>query len=329
MEVLLAGDKHPLDIREFGGLHSPNWRSLPLPALDEALVARGRELYMGNAAKDQKPLCAGCHLPPINSDEIFDAKFWQTPGDNYKNQYLALNTIPVKTIGTDCQTAFGMVYRNVQTPDFIKNSGTIIPPFQPGQVPADCPQPNSNAKAQEGYVATNFGVALGEVVEKTKNTWYDNHNIPADQRLALDGNRPNGIRATVPGLPPQGVPVYEARPLNGVWSTGPYLHNGSVPNLYLLLSTQSERDAEAGKFYLGSREFDAKYVGYKYRADGNSTLPGMEPLSNTQGLFELDTCLPGNRNTGHLFTNDSVEGRIGPQLSREDRLALIEFLKSL
>src|SRR5690606_5530945 len=29
--------------------------------------------------------------------------------------------------------------------------------------------------------------------------------------------------------------VYKARPLNGIWATAPYLHNGSVPNLWELL----------------------------------------------------------------------------------------------
>ena len=34
---------------------------------------------------------------------------------------------------------------------------------------------------------------------------------------------------------------YKARPLNGIWSTAPYLHNGSVPNLYQLLLPVAER----------------------------------------------------------------------------------------
>lgn len=29
--------------------------------------------------------------------------------------------------------------------------------------------------------------------------------------------------------------AYKARPLNGIWATAPYLHNGSVPTLYDLL----------------------------------------------------------------------------------------------
>lgn len=317
MELLLAGEMNPLEAKQFGGLRSPEWKNLPLPPLNETLVAKGRELYMDK--------CAGCHLPLINSDEIFSDKYWREPGESYNQKFLALKTKSVKEIGTDCKTAFGMAYRTVSTPEFIHNSGTLIPPFSDEQTPADCLQPQSSGKTStDGYKVTNFGVALGEVVEATKNNWYQDHNKSEAERLVLDGNRPNGIRAVI-----DGVPVYKARPLNGLWSTAPFLHNGSIPNLFLLLSTQTERDAEASKFYLGSREFDAKYVGFKYRAESGSKLPDVELLSSTKGLFLLDTKLPGNRNTGHLFTDEKVAGRIGPKLSEEERLTLIEFLKSL
>jgi hypothetical protein len=325
METLLAGPQHPLEAHQFSGLRSPDWKTLPLPPLNESLVAKGRELYLGNPEKGQKPLCAGCHLPPINSAEIFDASHWREAGPGFSQKYLALKTVSAKEIGTDCKSAFDMVYRTVDTPDFIKNSGFVFPPLSPQQTPEDCPQPHSGAKTPApGHKITNFGVALGEVVEQTKESWYKAHNKTDAERLALDGNRPNGIRAMI-----DGVPIYKARPLNGAWSTAPYLHNGSVPNLYLLLSTQAERNAEAAKFYLGSREFDAKYVGFKYRVDGGSRLPGQEPLGSTQGLFLLDTGLPGNRNTGHLFTDDAATGKIGPKLSDDERFAIIEFLKSL
>jgi hypothetical protein len=175
---------------------------------------------------------------------------------------------------------------------------------------------------------TNFGVALGEVVEKTKMAWYERHKVPQDQYGDMDGFRPNGIRATVASAAGD-VPVYKARPLNGMWATPPFLHNGSVPNLYLLLSTQPERDAEAAKFFLGSRTFDPKYLGFAYRANRSTALPDSPLVVDTTGLFELDTTLPGNRNTGHQFTDDKAPGRIGRRLTPEERFAIIEFIKSL
>ena len=51
-------------------------------------------------------------------------------------------------------------------------------------------------------------------------------------REQMNGNRPDGMRAPL---------SYKVRPLNGIWATPPYLHNGSVPNLYALLSPVAER----------------------------------------------------------------------------------------
>ena len=86
----------------------------------------------------------------------------------------------------------------------------------------------------------------------------------------------------------------------GGWA--PFLHNRSVPSLYLLLSSQAERDAEATRFHLGSRAFDPRPVGYHYRTSTSTstsaTLPEVPVLADTTGLFELDTTIPGNRNTG-------------------------------
>ncbi len=51
------------------------------------------------------------------------------------------------------------------------------------------------------------------------------------------------------------VPAYKARPLDGIWATAPYLHNGSVPTLADLLKAPDERPKT---FRVGSREFDPR-----------------------------------------------------------------------
>jgi hypothetical protein len=98
---------------------------------------------------------------------------------------------------------------------------------------------------------------------------------------------------------------YKARPLNGIWATGPYLHNGSVPNLYELLLPSEQRSAS---FMVGSRELDLKHVGF--RAD--------------VGSFKFDTSLPGNSNKGHEGRPYGTDG-----LTDEERWQLIEYLKTL
>jgi mono/diheme cytochrome c family protein len=96
---------------------------------------------------------------------------------------------------------------------------------------------------------------------------------------------------------------YKAAPLAGIWATAPYLHNGSVPNLYELLLPSDERTS---KFYVGSREFDAKKVGFKTEQAPGTTL--------------FDTSLPGNSNAGHDTYGTFNE---------EQRWQLVEYLKSL
>jgi hypothetical protein len=53
--------------------------------------------------------------------------------------------------------------------------------------------------------------------------------------------------------------AYKARPLAG-WATPPFLHNGSVPTIYQLLSPQDERSTT---FYKGTFEYDPKHLGLR------------------------------------------------------------------
>jgi hypothetical protein len=112
-------------------------------------------------------------------------------------------------------------------------------------------------------------------------------------------------------LPPQSkVPSYKARPLNGIWATAPFLHNGSVPNLAQLLLPPKDR---VDHFYVGSREFDPVNVGF---ASEKSFSGAFEFRVND----EAGKPIPGNSNGGHVY---------GTTLSPEERLQLIEYLKTL
>ncbi|GEC17688.1 hypothetical protein NWI01_35800 [Nitrobacter winogradskyi] len=84
--------------------------------------------------------------------------------------------------------------------------------------------------------------------------WYDAHNVPGSERPELNGFRPNAIQHPL---------AYKMRPLNGVWATPPFIHNGAVPNIYALLSPVSERPKT---FYLGRREYDPVCMGYQITA---------------------------------------------------------------
>jgi len=47
------------------------------------------------------------------------------------------------------------------------------------------------------------------------------------------------------------------------------------------------------------------------------------------GAFEFRTDQPGNSTLGHEFNNKPCKGVIGPELSDEERWAIIEYLKTL
>jgi hypothetical protein len=112
----------------------------------------------------------------------------------------------------------------------------------------------------------------------------------------------------------KGVPTlgYKARPLDGIWATAPYLHNGSVASLYELLLPPNER---ARKFWVGNRSFDPIQVGYvdAEPQDGRAFL--------LQTRDEDGEPIPGNSSEGHDYGVSN--------LTDEERFAIIEYLKSL
>jgi len=219
--------------------------------------------------------CQPCHMAPVTDADFWNSDRWSAP-NSAGERYLNLAQIDISHVGTDPAEAEDMMNRRVVTPPSL------------------------------GITSDQFGVALGQLVEMTVNRWYDSQQPPTPQALRdkMNGNRPNGVRAPL---------SYKVRPLNGIWATAPYLHNGSVPNLYALLSPVSERPT---KFYLGNREYDPVNVGYR-----SEEFPGG---------FEFDTTIRGNSNAGHQFTNAPNElGRIGRLLTPEERRALIEYLKTL
>lgn len=97
--------------------------------------------------------------------------------------------------------------------------------------------------------------------------------------------------------------AYKARPLDGVWATAPYMHNGSVPNLYEMLLPAAQRTVA---FRMGGPALDPVKVGVDSAAPDST--------------FLYDTTKPGNRNTGHEF---------GAGLTDAQRWQLLEYLKTL
>lgn len=112
---------------------------------------------------------------------------------------------------------------------------------------------------------------------------------------------PTPATATVED-PCERLDCLKAGVLLGAWATGPFLHNGSVPTIYELLSPPEERSPV---FWVGGRELDAERLGFV--------------STRAPGLFRYDTRLPGNGNGGHVFPARGY--------SRAERMAVIEYLK--
>ena len=110
---------------------------------------------------------------------------------------------------------------------------------------------------------------------------------------------------------------YQAPPLDGIWATAPYLHNGSVPTLATLLKS-SDRPA---RFYRPPStdfvHYDQENVGWTFEIPANSS--GLTaPADKSRSLF--DSSRFGLGNGGHTF---------GDRLTDDDRRNLLEYLKTL
>lgn len=107
---------------------------------------------------------------------------------------------------------------------------------------------------------------------------------------------------------------YANLPLDGIWLRAPYLHNGSVPTLRLLLepSSLSAPTHRPQVFYRGNDNYDPFNVGFVWQV----------PASDGRNYFPFDTRLVANGNWGH-------EGAAyGTTLPPADKDALVEYLKT-
>jgi mono/diheme cytochrome c family protein len=110
---------------------------------------------------------------------------------------------------------------------------------------------------------------------------------------------------------------YQAPPLDGVWATAPYLHNSSVPTLYHVLNSTARPKVFTRSFGTGPEDYDTEKVGLKVTVLENA--PGPEvPAYERRKVY--DTTQPGRGNGGHTF---------GDKLSEADRMAVVEYLKTL
>ena len=116
---------------------------------------------------------------------------------------------------------------------------------------------------------------------------------------------------------------YVSKNLAGIWATAPYLHNGSVPNVYELLLPSVKRSKI---FTVGNKTLDNVKMGFLSDAKAHpdyeeSWAQSIEKLCEYDPTNCLDTKKRGNSNVGH------EPSMYGGELKHEEKMQLIEFLK--
>ena len=277
-------------------LRSPQWPTKYFPAVDSVKAAKGAQIY---ASK-----CAGCHQVIPRQDE----------GNNYKAKRIA-----VSKIGTDPVTAYNASKNKAKTLalEGVKEGVVFGDPFEAeaysieisvnGAVGYILKHPVQSIKAGLMPLKTSSGssdnklkIAMDDI--RSLESYVEEHfakkdQIEADKLAAIKANETDKYA----GL------VYKARPLNGIWATAPYLHNGSVPSLWQLMQKPEDRVTQ---FWVGSRTFDPVNVGYD--------------ASQGLNLFKVrdsqNQIIQGSSNQGHVY---------GTNLSDEDKWAVVEYMKTL
>jgi len=110
---------------------------------------------------------------------------------------------------------------------------------------------------------------------------------------------------------------YQAPPLDGIWATAPYFHNGSAPTVYHVLNSKARPKVFTRSFRTDKEAYDPVKLGWKVEVlekGPDPKLPGAERRK------VYDTTQPGRSNGGHKF---------GDKLTEDERAAAIEYLKTL
>lgn len=272
-------------------LESPRWPA-SFPALDQARIAAGRILFDTRG-------CRGCHEPQPPGTSVYAVRMEPltrrngVPNPNNTDPWMACNALTFTS-------ATG------------KLEGTRSGYLGGNRLPEEAPLSTMLAASVTGTIIGDWREVLATAVQ----IFWGIERLPrvegAEDAVSEAEVRAGRLEACfqandLPREPNDPPPfAYKARPLDGIWATAPYLHNGSVPTLYDLLLPAAQRPRS---FSVGTYEYDPVRGGYRTDA----AAPGNGFVINATG--------PGNSNEGH----DYNVGR----LTDEERWALVEYLKSL
>lgn len=277
------------------GLSSPKWPEPILGRIDYKLAEQGQKLYV--------EYCQSCH-------EVIQRDDW--------DRIVVANMTSVDRVKTDPAMAENSVFYNGSSGNFkhtyqARDVGNIV-------ISEEAPVAVLLTAATKGVVVTPD---YDKSWLRRSLDWLYIMGMSLFQNKIEPSVRKGDYNPDTTAQPFNSLLAYKARSLNGIWATAPYLHNGSVPTLYdLLLPKKREGDPEDGEyrpntFYVGSREFDPRKVGFK---------------SQGYAGFVFDVNQRGNANTGHEYAagiTPRSDGKVLPPMTSDQRWALIEYLKTL
>jgi hypothetical protein len=119
------------------------------------------------------------------------------------------------------------------------------------------------------------------------------------------------------GYPVHPTEGYQAPPLDGIWATAPYFHNGSVPTVYHVLNSKARLRIFTRSYRTDADAYDTAKLGWKVQVLERRASPALPPIERRK---VYDTTQPGRGNGGHTF---------GDRFSEVERMAVIEYLKTL
>jgi cytochrome c5 len=252
-------------------LWSPLWPGQLLPAIDQTKAQRGKHVFDKN--------CAGCHLDIKRDDPTRKIK---------------ATMIPIAEIGTDPTMAKNIVERMSKTG--ILEGQPVIP------LSKFIPDLDKLGVQALSVQVVRYGIV--GILRDGLDPVTLKEGLPAFREAGMKNSLKDNCDPKQKGLKEcLRPPSYKARPLNGIWASAPFLHNGSVPNLWEMLQKPDQR---VTTFNVGSWEMDPVKVGF-------ATVS--EPATS-----EFNTMLPGNSNKGHKY---------GSELSDKEKWELIEYIKTL
>jgi hypothetical protein len=306
-------------------LQPPTWPEDLFGTIDHDKADAGKKLFA--------VYCLKCHGPHIATE---DQKQIDAPLKASVLDHWCIPTLPLQEIGTDPTTALNFVRNTYDLTDtgikadqiraligsYYKQQYARLLQYGTPEQKASLARKTADQYAAEqlgpiDMSAVSNGAGLNYLIALFRQQAYREMDVKDEHAVAvLDGYGQLDL--------PQVLPAYRVKPLAGMWATAPFLHNGSVPNLYELLLPADRRSKT---FYMKSRTFDPVKVGLVTDPD--------DP-----GAFLFDTTIPGNSNVGHEFRagyqprsgppgkdGPFAYGVIGPELTDEQRWQIIEYLK--